>query len=241
MREIELKFLIDEPAARHLRARVRSLKLARAAPRTRLVRSIYLDTPEWALRKAGISIRLRRDGRRWVQTIKAAGQLHGGLSEVAEVETPAPGGHLALQAIPDVLLRDRILQCVNDSSLHPVSESIIKRTGIELALDGTRAELALDVGEIHAAGRSADLREAEIELIEGNPRGLYDIAGALFPEGGVIFSRLSKAARGYLLAEQGIADPPLRPRTAATVALERGQTAEQGARDILRECFDQIA
>jgi triphosphatase len=242
MSEIELKFVIDEPTTRRLRARVKALKLASAPPKTRLVRSIYLDTPESALRKAGISLRLRRDGRRWVQTVKTTAPPHSGLSQVDEIDNPAPGGHLALQAIPDTAIRDKIVHCVNGASLQPVSETVIKRTGIELALgEGTRAELAIDVGEIRAGGRSAGLREAEIELFAGNPRGLYDIARALFPEGGLNFSRLSKAARGYLLAEQGFIDLPLRPRSAEAVALDPAQTAEQAARDILRECFDQIS
>ncbi|WP_287233194.1 CHAD domain-containing protein [Mesorhizobium sp.] len=55
------------------------------------------------------------------------------------------------------------------------------------------------------------------------------------------FSRLSKAARGYLLAEQGWIDPPLAPRNAEDVALDRAQIAEQAARDVLRECLDQVA
>jgi inorganic triphosphatase YgiF len=241
MSEIELKFVIDEAATRRLRTRVKALKLASGAPKTRLVRSIYLDTPESALRKAGISLRLRRDGRRWVQTVKTTAPPRSGLREVAEVESPAPGGHLALQAIPDPVVRDKVWQCVNGAQLQPISESVMKRTGIELVLDGTRAELDIDVGEIRAAGRSAALREAEIELLDGNPRALYDIAHVLFPDGGLNFSRLSKAARGYLLAEQGFVEPPLRPRPPGPVALHPAQTAEQAARDILRECFDQIA
>ena len=63
----------------------------------------------------------------------------------------------------------------------------------------------------------------------------------LFPEGGLRFSRLSKAARGYLLAEQGRIDPPLAPRNAVAIALDPDQIAEQAARDVLRECLDQIA
>jgi inorganic triphosphatase YgiF len=242
MSEIELKFVIDEPSTRRLRARIKALKLASAAPRTRLVRSIYLDTPEWALRSAGISLRLRRDGRRWIQTVKTTPPLHGGLAQVGEFENPAPGGRVALQAIPDEAIREKIIHSVNGATLQPVSESVIRRTGIEIALDdGMRAALAIDIGEIRAAGRSAELREAEIELIDGNPRGLFEIARALFPEGGLIFSRLSKGERGYLLAEQGLVDPPLQPRNAGEVALQPAQIAEQAARDILRECFDQIA
>jgi triphosphatase len=84
-------------------------------------------------------------------------------------------------------------------------------------------------------------REAEIELIEGRPSGLFDIAQALFPDGGLMFSRLSKAARGYMLAEQGRIDAPLVPREAEEIRLDPAHTAELAAHAILRECLDHIA
>jgi inorganic triphosphatase YgiF len=107
--------------------------------------------------------------------------------------------------------------------------------------DGTRAELALDIGEVRAGERSAELSELEIELLAGNASGLFDIALILVPDGGLQFSRLSKAARGYLLAEEGRIDQPLAPRNAQNILLDPAQTAEQAARDVLRECLDQIA
>jgi triphosphatase len=198
--------------------------------------------PEHALKKAGIALRLRRDGRRWIQTVKTKAQLHGGLSQVGEVENAAPGGRVRLEAISDESVREEVLRRVNGAPLQPVCETVIKRSASELSLeDGTRAELAIDVGEIRAEGRSATLREVEIELLEGSPGGLFDIAHALFPEGGLRFSRLSKAARGYLLAEEGRIDQPLTPRNAKRIALDPAQIAEHAARDILRECLDQIA
>src|SRR6516162_11756971 len=135
MSEIELKFVIDELATRRLRARIKALRFASTAPPTRLVRSIYLDSPEWALRSAGVSLRLRRDGRRWVQTVKTARSLHGGLAQVGEFENPAPGGRVALQAISDETIRDKIIHSVNEATLQPVSESEIRRTGMEITLD----------------------------------------------------------------------------------------------------------
>ena len=81
----------------------------------------------------------------------------------------------------------------------------------------------------------------EIELLAGSASGLFDIAHMLVPDGGLQFSRLSKAARGYLLAEEGRIDLPLAPRNAQNVALDPAQTAEQAAREVLRECLDQIA
>src|SRR5262249_41261667 len=154
--------------------------------------------------------RLQRDGRRWIQTVETGAALHGGLSQVEELETPAPGGRPQLRAIPDQAVREEIVRQVNGSPLQMVCEAVITRTAGERSLgDGTRAELAVDDGEIRANGRAVPWREAEIELIEGQPSGLFDMAQALFPEGGLTFSRLSKAARGYLLAETGEIEPPV--------------------------------
>ena len=194
------------------------------------------------MKKAGIALRLRRDGRRWMQTVKTTGEIHGGLSQVGEVENPAPGGRVRLDAIPDASIREATLRSVSGAPLMPVCETIIRRSASELSLeDGTRAELAIDVGEIRAEGRVAELREAEIELLEGNPTGLFDIAHKLFPKGGLQFSRLSKSARGYLLAEEGWIEPPLAAQHATTIAVDRDQIAEQAARNILRDCLNQIA
>jgi triphosphatase len=241
MHEIELKFLLDEPPA-NIWARAKKLGLASATPRPRTLRSIYMDTPELSLRKAGIALRLRRDGRRWIQTVKTSRSLSGGLSQSGEIETEAPGGKLRLDAIADEAVRQEVLRQVGGAPLNPVCETVIRRASGELSPAGdTLAELAVDVGTILANGKSAELREVEIELLGGSPRGLFDIAQALFPEGGLKFSRLSKSARGYLLAESGRIEPPPTPRNAREVPLQASLTAEEGARNILRECADQIA
>ena len=204
MHETELKFVLDDITPRELWARVKALKLQSTGPRAKTLRTTYFDTPDHALKKAGIALRLRRDGRRWVQTVKTNAKLHGGLSRVGEVENHAPGGRLDIQAIPDVSTREEVLRRTKGAALLPVCETVIKRSAAELSLeDGTRAELAIDVGEIRASGHSAGLRELEIELIEGKPGRLFDIAQALLPAGGLRFSRLSKRARGYLLAKGG--------------------------------------
>src|SRR5262245_47410569 len=193
MSEIELKFVLDEASSKALLLRVKTSKLAAKAPTKKALRSVYFDTPDHALRKAEIALRLRRDGRRWIQTVKTKGEISGGLSQVGEFESPAPGGRVRLDAIPDAAVREQVMRLVNGTALAPVCETVISRSASELHLeDGTRAELAIDVGEIRAEGRSAKLREAEIELIDGSPTALFDIAHMLFPDGGLEFSTLSK-------------------------------------------------
>jgi len=242
MTEIELKFVVDEDTARKLWQRGEAARLLSGRPRTMKLTSTYLDTPDQALWKAGIALRLRRDGRRWIQTVKTKSQLHGGLMRTAELEAPAPGGRVRLEAIDDTQVRERITQLVDGAPLRPVCETVMTRTAGELRLtDGTRAMLSTDAGEIRAGARRAELREAEIELIEGRIDGLFKMVHTLMPAGGIRFSRLSKAARGYMLATDGRIDQPDAPRLAVDVPLRRRAPAGEAARDVLRECLEQIA
>src|SRR5262245_30166609 len=138
MSEIGLKFVIDEPLGGRLWARAKELKLVSGRRKTRTLRSVYLDTPEHVLKNAGIALRLRRVGRRWTQTVKTKAELHDGRSQADELENPAPGGRLCLEAIQDASVRDEIIRRVNGSPLQPVCETVVTRTASELSLgEGT--------------------------------------------------------------------------------------------------------
>ena len=63
MSEIELKLLLDKKMSSEIWARLKASKLAHGAPVTKTLRSIYLDTPEHALNKAGIARIVRGSGR----------------------------------------------------------------------------------------------------------------------------------------------------------------------------------
>jgi inorganic triphosphatase YgiF len=242
MIEIELKFVLNEDAARDLKSRLKALNLSEAAPHTRNLRSIYYDTPDHRLRKSGTALRLRRDGRLWTQTVKAHGTINGGLMRAQEVNNPAPGGHLDIAKIPVPALRAEVEGAVNGTELVPVCETQMKRTASVLTLDsGARVELAIDCCEIIAGQRREPFREAELELLEGDLDSLYDLTGRLFPEGGLHLSTMSKSARGFMLAKTGRVQHEVQPRNARDVPLTRGMTSEIAARDILRECFEQIS
>ncbi|OSP56414.1 CYTH and CHAD domain-containing protein [Pseudoruegeria sp. SK021] len=241
MTEIELKLLIDDRELRRLRSLVRDLAGLEALPTARSLRSIYYDTPDLALKGAGIALRLRQDGRRWVQTAKAGRSGNGGVQTVQEAECNAPGGRLALDAIPDHDLRAHVLATIGDADLAAVFETRMKRISTVLTrANGANVEVALDSGKIVAGERSEPLCELELELMSGDIGTLFDLAQDMFPEGGLRFSRHSKAARGFMLMKDGVIEPPISPRKAKKVPLRPALSAELAARDILRECFDQI-
>lgn len=242
MNEVELKLIVDENRSGQIWQRAVELGLCAKAPAPRQLDSVYFDTPERDLQRAGIALRLRHDGPDWVQTVKYGRELHGGLSRVMELECLVAEEAIDLEVIADKKLRKRLRRLIGKSTLEPACRNRMQRTAGELLLaDGSRVELAVDIGQISAGDRSAELREVEIELIEGAAASLFGLAGALLPEGGLRFSHYSKSERGYMLASHGYIEPPLSPRLAAPVALVPKQTVEEAILDTLRECMVQIS
>jgi inorganic triphosphatase YgiF len=243
MIESELKVALDAKELARLR-RHPALAAMRLAPRKveRLV-SVYYDTPGQALAAAGVSLRLRRIGRGWVQTVKrrAGGSAAGGFFSHRESERAAPGGRLMLDG-PD---EDGALADVADAAggapLSPVFETRVRRLTERLAPPGGgEVELALDEGEIRAGEARAPIREAELELKAGEVAAVYALARTLFDRGPVRFAAENKAARGYRLARlEAEAEPA--PRHAATLPVDPGATVETVARDVLRDCLGQVA
>ncbi len=242
MTEIELKFLLTSPQVASVLARLRTLQGLTGPVQTFALRSVYHDTGDDALRRAGFALRVRHDGGGWVQTCKGRLSHHGGLQTTQESETQRPNGDIDIAAIADVDMRDQVMALIGDAPLVARVETDITRHVATVAVGGwTRAEIAVDSGTLRGGDRTADLHELELELKTGHVTALFDLARDLMPDGGMRLSRMSKAARAFALADGGAALPEPGPRNARTVALSPDQTAESAARDVLRECLDQIA
>lgn len=238
MHEIELKILLGPGQEEMIRKAPALARMAEGRSATQSLVSIYYDTADRALAGAGIALRLRKKGRRWLQTVKkSAAPIAGGLSQPLEDEFPVAGQNLAVERIRIDDLREEVLGLVRPG-LEPVSETRFKRTTWMLrAPSGGLAEMAIDIGEVVAGGQSAPLEELELELKEGHPGALFAIAAELFSHGPVRVSNHAKSARAAMLAREGHAIEPLAPRNASPVALDAGMTSEEAARRVLGECL----
>lgn len=195
--EIEIKLALPEAARR---AFLRHPLLARAQrlPARKLV-NVYYDTPDLALRGQGIALRTRRQGRGWLQTVKCAGAVLGGLTLRPEWEQPF-ARRFDFSAVDDAGVRDALERHRLAGELAPAFETVFERRGWRLAPSrGSAALILLDRGWIAADGRREALCEVEIELERGDPAQLFDIARALAAELPLRPEIRSKAERGYRL------------------------------------------
>ena len=202
--EIELKLsLAPSAVARFLKLPM--LRQAISRRESRLV-NIYYDTPELDLHRQAIALRLRKDGRTWLQTVKCGGSSMAGLSSRPEWETPWRGDFdfspVDAEAVRDWLEQPRIRPY-----LAPAFETNFRRRtwvfapGGEAA--GARLLLTLDEGWIEADGRRTPLCELEIELDGGDPNtlaALFMLAADIAAAVPVLPATISKAERGYRLA-----------------------------------------
>lgn len=174
-------------------------RLERLAPGRRSVASVYYDTPGQRLRRAGIALRLRRDGKRWLQTLKSESGENAGLAARAEWETAVRGEALDVKALPgdEIKAATGLDVAALAHRLRPVFATRFMRHSGEVNLPhGGRAELSLDRGAIVSGRRREPIAEAELELKSGSLRSLLRFAEKL----SLPLAYESKAERGYRLA-----------------------------------------
>lgn len=216
-REIELKLAVSARDLPALRQRLARLGEGEALE----VDNVYFDTADRLLRGNRMALRVRRIGRRWVQTLKTEARVSA-LSSRGEWEVPAPRGRLDLGRFPETPLAV-LLQAHPEARLLPAFRTRFRRT-LWNANDGA-IEVALDEGEIAAGDRRAAILELELELKSGTVEALYRLASELAGKGSVALALLpavdSKAVRGYRLAA-GESAAPLKANAAAVAgALKR--------------------
>src|SRR5262245_6255002 len=122
-KELELKLQLAPTHVGRLK-RIPLLRAGKARPQRSEV-SVYFDTPKHKLRRKGLMLRVRRTGRRYVQTVKTAGE--GSLLERGEWENDVAGNKpdfdLAARTALGPLLGRKLR-----AKLQPVFETDVRRT-----------------------------------------------------------------------------------------------------------------
>lgn len=227
MSEIELKFSI--PAARAKRVATE----ARRGSDSLALEAVYFDTEDRALAGAGVSLRLRNEGGRWVQTAKAPGSSS---ADREEHEAPRTAASLkGARFMPDLALHDgtpagdAVRQALGERRLQEVfrTEGVRHRRMVQAA--GAQIELAIDEGEIVAGDRRQPVQEMEFELKAGSAAGLFALARRWIKRHGLWLEGRSKAERGHGLSLGESGAPPRKSQMAKRDAIAIKQASDEQA------------
>ena len=223
-REVELKFHLPR-GSRVVLERFPALAAA-AADHNDLV-TTYFDTPDRALDRRGLSLRVRRSGGHRIQTVKSRAGGHGVASSRGEWTWPIA------QDAPEVdcLARTKPLAAAAlaiEGRLQPAFVTRIQRTTRLVRLDeNTTVEVEFDEGDIEAGAAREPVSELELELKCGSVGPLYRLAAELQSTAPLWLMSESKSARGWRL-RTGQSEgaklarrPKLKPKVAAAAGFRQ--------------------
>jgi inorganic triphosphatase YgiF len=231
--ETELKLHISPEHLQRLRRHpfLRSLTSDRA--RTQKLTSIYYDTPDLALRRHAMALRLRNVGKQWIQTLKGGGQVSAGLHQRNEFEAPVPSEQLDFDVLKDC---GGTLPHGARQRLRPVFITDFSRNIRLVEYAGAKIELCIDSGEIRAGHQSCPISEVELELKSGEPRQLFKLAMALLDIVPMRVEHTSKAEYGYRLFS---ASKPT-VRKGGLSPLHKDQSVSAAMRSLIADCLSHV-
>jgi triphosphatase len=200
---------------------------------TQTLHATYFDTPDHTLQQAGISLRVRRNGNQRTQTIKAAREPDGIALARDEwehdVDSDSPDYSLAEQTALQPFLEHR-------SSIQPVFRVTTERTLHNVAFESSIIEVAADRSQVEAKEQTVSFSELELELKDGMPADLFQLALALSTATPLRLSFKTKAERGF---EAASGEQPTRVK-APPVVLRRKMTSAEAFQRVGASCLQHL-
>lgn len=232
-REVELKFDLSPQAAERLRTHPLLSGDGADAGAVQTLRAVYFDTDDEALRRAGLSLRIRDEAGLRLQTVKSSGGGEGLLAR-GEWEAPVEGDDPDLARLAETPLGPMLKSL--DGRLRPMFQTRVERMTRTVHGERGEVELSLDAGEVTTTDRRAPLHQLEIELKQGTAAALFEVARTLAVDAPLRLSFETKAGAGYGLLHTG--DDPSVKAEAPKIAKEA--TAAAAFQAIVRACLVQL-
>lgn len=231
--EVELKLTLAEKEQQRF---LRHPLLKQAVHRqTETLDNIYYDTPDLALRRHGIALRLRRQGRHWLQTVKLAGTAAAGLASRPEWEVPY-ANRFDFSAITEKKVRTWLQRPRLLAQLAPIFETRFQRQTWRFTAAPGAVLLTLDRGWITAGQARTVISEVELELEHAPLNALFDLALPLTESLVLTPAVRSKAERGYQLHSS----TPWQPVKTAKISISPSLSPLAAFRNIALTCLEHL-
>ncbi len=226
MRELELKFALPLSLENRLEADAGS-------QRREQLWSCYYDTPDGRLARARTAVRVRRQGDRWLQTVKAEGAEP---FERFEWERPVAGAAPELEALPPETHPAGAVTRRSFGLWRPLFETDFERLSRRIEpRPGLQIEIARDVGEVRCGERRESIREVELECLQGSRAAFFEWAHGWAGTQRACLSFATKNERGLRLAARLPVAPAAVKARAATPAADA--PVGQALAEVVRSCI----
>ena len=236
-RETELK-LICAPGAGDALLQSEVITARAVGPLvTRDLVATYYDTADRQLSSRRLSLRVRQEDGRRIQTLKTPPAGDAVLAERGEWQVEVAGGP-DLSAFDD--LPPELAISIAPADLQPLFTTKVHRKSLPVRVRSGDArhsliEVSVDRGELQIADKASPLDEVELELVEGSPRATLELARALRRLVPLRIGAQSKSERGFLLVS---GEPPAAAK-AGWLELDRHLSVEAALGSVLRHCLVQ--
>ena len=163
---------------------------------SRTMMAIYYDTPDRRLHREQISYRVRKEGDRYIATIKAKGGAKDGIHQRLEWNIVQP------DAVPDPsrFLTHEVFSTDSTQTLKKIltvmghRTQFIRRTS-NITSPEAVIELCVDDGFLSAGGKTEEIWELELELCSGSEEYLKKLGEFFCKEYDLVPENQSKYAR----------------------------------------------
>jgi inorganic triphosphatase YgiF len=238
MRELEIRFHVPPDSLQSLRQELNR----HDAHSTRMI-AHYFDTPGDSLGSQQMSLRLRKEGRRWFQTLKAQRSSRGVDRFEHNVALRVPPRKMP---VLDIARHDgteagaRLREVLGGATAEALVERYtteVTRLACQLPMSGSAVEAALDTGILRSGERQVPICELELEHRSGDIAPLFALAQLWRRHGGLWLDSRSKAMRGATLAKGLVHGTPVKARAPA---LERDMDASHLLRTVMLSTLEQV-
>lgn len=234
--EIELNLRASPKAVERLLA---SPLLAAGIPGLASKQSLeaaYYDTQDLQLQKRGVSLRVRSEGERYIQTVKTTNSGAGARNRL-EWETVVPDLSPRPDWVMDSTARSLLGHLAPDELVEICRTSVQRETRVigykyngEIAI----IEIDFDRGTLAAGDRSVPTAEVGLELLKGSKQALYSLALELHEVAPVQVEVRSEADRAYAL----FTGQPPQWHKAKKLRFSSDTTVDDGITTVFENCFN---
>jgi inorganic triphosphatase YgiF len=207
---------------------------ARPSAEPALLISTYYDSPDHKLRRQGLCFRVQEQHGDRVQALLGNGRpapvdvLRGEWRDLTTVDRPHP-------AAPE---SGAGLRALVGDELRPLFKTEVRRSRFKMEIPPSlEVGAVLDEGVIYynAGGTTQFVCELDLDLHDGDPTVLYDLALRLLAAAPLRIETRSQPDRGYLLSGAAVETVTAKP-----LVLDPSMTLEQALQTIGRECLGHV-